>query len=112
MQLLPGNIQRMYFSKLSPKTLSTITWFLTGLLITGTLTYSLAGVTGQAVCAEERVLECDDDRFESTGWDVAISVQGDHRPTSQTWHEVQVFFSAQTRDVALAANLVRGPPLS
>ena len=103
-------IQGMFFVKTNRRALLTITWFLTGLLITGTLTYSLSGVKGQAVCAEERGLECDDDRFESTGWDVAIPIQGDCRPTSQTWHEVQVFFLVQTRDVALAANLVRGPP--
>ncbi len=100
----------MFFVKTNRRALLTITWFLTGLMLTGALTYSLSGIKGQVVCAEERVLECDGDRIESTGWDVAVPIQGDCRPASQTWHEFQVFFLLQTRDIASTANLVRGPP--
>lgn len=100
----------MYFAKTNRRALLTLTWFLTGLMVTGVLVHCLSGVKGQVVCAEERVLECDDDRLDSTGWDIAISIQDDSRPASQTWHEVQVFYLVQTQDVALSANLVRGPP--
>ena len=89
----------------------TIAWFLTGLLLSGSLVSSLPIVKGSAVFAEERVLEVDDDdRSNSIELDVAPHNLVDDRPTSQTWQELQVFYCVHTIAAIPSANLQRGPP--
>ena len=96
-------IQRQTFFK--------IAWFLTGLMFAGSLLNSLPTVNDSAVCAEERVLEVDDDdRCDSAEVDVALYKQVDEHPASQTWQELQVFYCVHTIAVIPSANLKRGPP--
>jgi len=90
--------------------LITITWFLTGLLLTGCLLNSLPTLKGSAACAEERVLEIDDDRSDQRDLDCALHLPNEERSASQTWHEVQVFYCAATSQIEFGANFGRGPP--
>ena len=90
-----------------------IAWFLTGLLLGGSLLSSLPTLRDSAVCAEERVLEVDDeDRSDSFDLDLALHHQVDEHPTSQTWNELQVFSFVQFSCEEFDANSERGPPAS
>jgi hypothetical protein len=101
----------MRYSPFPRPTFLSIAWFLTGLLLGGNLLSSLPTVRDSAVCAEERALEVDDDdRSDSFELDLALHHQVETHPTSQTWHEVQVFYSAHMHAAIPSANLQRGPP--
>ena len=91
------NIYRMRSSTIQRQIFLTIAWCLTGLLLVGSLLSSLPACTDSVVFAEERALEVDDDdRSNSIQLDVALHLQVDERPDSQTWQELQVFYFAQT----------------
>ena len=93
------------------QTFLSIAWCLTGLLLAGSLLGSLPAVKDSAVCAEERVLEVDDDdRSNFIQLDVGLHCQVDEHPTSQTWQELQVFYCVHTIATISSANLQRGPP--
>jgi hypothetical protein len=90
-----------------------LAWFLTGLLLGGSLLSSLHTLRDSAVCAEERVLEVDDDdRSDSFELDLGLRHQEDEQPASQTWQELQVFHVVHFNAAVPSANLQRGPPCS
>ena len=101
----------MCISAIQRQIFLTIAWCLTGLLLVGSLLSSLPTFTDSEVCAEERVLEVDDDdRSNSIQLDVALHLQVDERPDSQIWQVLQVFYFDQTIAAIPSANLQRGPP--
>ncbi|MDX1930349.1 MAG: hypothetical protein SFV81_27740 [Pirellulaceae bacterium] len=101
----------MRYSTIPHPNFLTIAWFLTALLLSGSLLGSLPMVKDSAVCAEERALEVDDDdRSKSFELDLALHHHADTHPTSQTWHELQVFYFAHMLAAIPSANLQRGPP--
>ena len=100
----------MRYFTIQRQALFTIAWLLTGLMLTCSLISAIPEVKNSAVCAEERDLEKDDDRSKSIQIDVAIRNQVNDGITSQTWHEVQVFYCGHTLAAIPSANLQRGPP--
>lgn len=92
------------------QSLLTIAWFLTAMLLGGSLLNALPIAGDFGVCAEERVLEVDDDRSDAFEVDLALHNQIDLHPTSQTWQALQVFYCDHTIAAIPSANLQRGPP--
>ncbi len=101
----------MLHSTIQRQTYLIIAWCLTGLLLGGSLMSALPMSGDSAVCAEESVLEIDDDD-RSNDWDIdsVLHCPSDNRFTSQAWQEVQVFSSVYTIAEIPSANLQRGPP--
>ncbi len=107
-----ATINQMFKTLAKPTAHATISWFITGLLLTGCFVSLVAIDKASVVCAEERIVEAeiDDERSDFNGIDFALFVQVDLRPASQTWSDIQVFFCEQLSQVEFSANSERGPP--